>query len=335
MYRLATKPKYVSPEYTGTTPIQSSIECATYGPTNITVEPIPILPLPEEVKDKTWFILKGLSDSIPTTLKDYKIGNIALTAILNISERPLFLTCESGTGVAATYFNLELKPKRLTFWFDQNVVMSFQETCDDLFRPLLTRMEHKDSLTRKENSDRLFVALLDFLVDLYYPIVEIMDQKIQQLEETIFEATNPIDGIKTCRELKIKIHGIQSVLVPLQPIFEILFEEKILASGSTDYLKDVISHIQQLTSKFDQQLDNLDSLVDLCIALNSNKLNDLMRFLTVLSTFFLPLSFICAWYGTNFIVPETHWKYGYLYFIGLCVVSTLGCWAWFRQKRWL
>lgn len=338
---LTTKPKYVVPEYVGLRETKDIVvEHIVYDDNSCTRHTDTDMHL--VTGKRNWFLVKGLNNQLPDMIKHFDIGNIALTAILNTQERPHALNCEQGLGIAATYFNLELREKKISIWTNFKAVVSFQDSTDDLFLPLIIRMGNPDSLTRKENAERLFVALIDFLVDLYYPVLDILDERLNELEKQIYTSNSPASLIKECREIKLKLNHIYSAIYTMHPIVENILEDSSgfttktteFAEGSIAYAKDVLLHIDHIVDKLTQYKSNASNLVDLCIALNSTKMNEVLKFLTILSTIFLPTSFLASVWGMNFIEPEIKWEYGYLYawsvFLLLSILQVL----WFRKKKW-
>lgn len=220
----------------------------------------------------------------------------------------------------------------------ENTVITFQEAHGDDFNQVRIRIEENKGQLRKKEADYLFYALLDSIVDNYFHILERNEEMLEELDDLVVAAKTGPDTLETIQDLKQEIVFLRKTIWPLNTIFGNLYRvESPLLSKETDYyLRDVYDHIGQLMDEIDVSRDMLSSMLDIYLSNKSNKMNEVMQFLTVISTIFIPLTFIAGVYGMNFkYMPELDHQIAYPAVMFLMFVIAIIQLIYFRSKKWL
>lgn len=301
--------------------------------------------LPEAELDKiSWIDVRGLHDVdlVEKIGKTYQVHPLALEDILNIGQRPKLDEYDTGIlfMLKALTFDaetLEIKTEQVGIFFSERVVLSFQEDVSDLFSPVRERLLGGSGRIRQRGADYLTYALIDTLVDYYYAVLDQMDEIIEALEQEI--NTSPNDSSKS------KIHQLRNCSLALRrssiPLREAVgrfarLESKYIHESSVIYLRDLYDHTIQVTDIVENYRDTITGLHELYLSEISYKMNNVMKLLTVISTIFIPLTFLTGLYGMNFDnIPELHWRYSYFFLWGLMLLVTAGLIVYFKRKDWL
>ena len=207
----------------------------------------------------------------------------------------------------------------------------------DLFPGVRDRIHSSRGRIRKRGADYLSYALLDNIVDHYYVVLDQMEEVLEQLEADIL--ANP------GRESKEKIHNLKLQFIILRksvaPLREAIgrfsrCENPIIAEETHIFLRDLYDHTIQVIDTIDTYRDMMSGLYDLYLSEISFRMNSVIQVLTIMSTIFIPLTFLAGIYGMNFDnMPELHWKYGYFILLGVMLAIGLGLIRLFKQKNWL
>lgn len=333
--QITDTPKHVFPKYDGPVRnLKTVSEVIFYSEKGVSTDSIH----PEGCI--TWMLVKGLEQYkvVIDLARTFGVTTVALCDILNIKARPKLLHNKEGIGSIFTYYNLELKRKKLSVWCTKNRCITFQETHDNLFKPIISRLGNTESITRKQDAERLYVVIFDLMIDLYYPVLDILDEQIDSLNEKVFETNDPIECIEPCRRLRQKINEMQVSIRPMQRMLEELIENpEFFTTSSLDYLKDIHVHSCQILDQLDSLKSNVSSNIEMSICLNGNNLNNIMKYLTIISMYFLPLSFLTGIWGMNWEIPEIkalpHYGYYFAWCMFLLVIIAMT--FWFKKKKWL
>jgi len=216
-------------------------------------------------------------------------------------------------------------------------VVSFQERAGDVFDPIRERIQSNRGRIRKLSSDYLAYALIDAVVDHYFSILETLGDRIEALGEEMAE--NPKrEDVQSIRHLKRELLFMRKSVWPLREVLgSIQRDESDLVRESTrPYLRDVYDHTIQIIDTVETFRDMVSGLMDLYLSSISNRMNEVMKVLTIIATIFIPLSFVAGLYGMNFaFMPELQWRYGYFAALGLMFAMGGGMLYYFRRRRWL
>ncbi len=214
----------------------------------------------------------------------------------------------------------------------------FQEDPDDNFAPVRKRAQEGIGRIRKKGPDYLAYTLLDTVVDGYYVVLDDIQAQLFELEETLHKNGAEPEVKAGIFNLKHVVNNFRHRVLPLRDAATRLYrtESELVDESNRLYLRDVVDHVAQILDGIDSQRDMLSSLESLYHAEASNRLNNVMRLLTVISTIFIPLSFVAGVYGMNFDnMPELHSPYGYFIVLGAMFIAMAGMLLYFRKKRWI
>lgn len=179
---------------------------------------------------------------------------------------------------------------------------------------------------------------MDTIVDRYMDVLDIANTKVETIDHQLMKNLSR-DTLETVYDIKRDMLDYRRLVSPLKEIVNRLQKEEetqIIQEGTVIYLKDLYDHIVQVTDTIDTCRETLSSFIDFYMMLNSNAMNEVVQTLTIISTIFIPLTFIAGLYGMNFDnMPEIHWKYGYFVTLGLMALITFLMLVYFKRKKWL
>lgn len=291
-----------------------------------------------------WYDVRGLHDVelIEEFGRVFSVHPLAMEDIADPEQRPKIDEYEGGIFVAAKSIvfdasSRKVSTEQVTFYLGSGFLLTFQENGEDLFTRVRTRIEQSKGRIRKHGADYLLYALLDYLVDQYFVALDGMEDVIEQLESRIYEDQNPEIRAKLY-QLKQQLMRTRKVMVPTRELLsKILTDENNLLSETTLlYLRDLRDHQFQALELTDSYRENINSLQDLYLSELSFKMNNVMQVLAIVSTIFIPLTFLAGLYGMNFTyIPELEYRNGYFYLLGVMALATVGMVIYFRRKKWL
>ncbi|MGB1031868.1 MAG: magnesium/cobalt transporter CorA [Flavobacteriales bacterium] len=292
----------------------------------------------------TWLNIDGLHniDVMEALIDTFELDPLVIAEVMQTRSRPKVIEFDNCMLITIKMLQQEnadgeIQIEHLSLVMTESVLISFQERKGDVFEPVRERIRKQKKRIRNGGTDYLTFALLDIVIDNYLFVISVLGEKIETLEENLLlhpseKIINEINNYK--RELNFLRKSIK-------PAKEMIFS---LAKMDTDLI-DVGSavHFQELEDNISQASDSSDSYREiLSDQLNiyhttlSTKLNDVMKFLTVFSVVFIPLTFIAGIYGTNFeYVPELKFKYSYFVMWGVMIVVALGMLFYFKKRKWL
>lgn len=291
-----------------------------------------------------WHDIRGLQNVplIEQLGKQYNIHTLALEDVLNTQQRPKLEDYEDALFMVAQALSFdemtrEIQTEQIAIYAGEGFVVSFQEKPNDTFLTVRDRLLNGNGRIRKRRSDYLLYALLDTVVDQYYAVLDKLEEIIEIQEREILD--NPTDANKTSLyQLKLEIMGLRKTIYPLRDAVSSLTRtDNTLVQDSTRvFIRDLYDHIVQIMDTVDNWRDLLNGLFDLYLSNLSMRMNNVMRVLTIISTIFIPLTFIVGVYGMNFDnMPELHWHYGYFIIMGFMLLLSLFLLHIFKKKRWL
>ena len=292
----------------------------------------------------TWININGLEDINVIEQIDTHFGIHPLVQedILHTNQRPkvedygsyLFLVLKM------LYYDEKqhgLSWEQVSLLVGHNCVMSFQERPGDVFDPIRERLRMKKGRIRKMGPDYLGYALLDAIVDNYFIILEKYGDKIEALEDKLMEDLD--------QNIAQEIHLIKKDMIFLRkqvwPIREVISklqrsESELIKDDTIVYIRDIYDHTIQVIDSMDSLHEVLSGLHDVYLSSMSNKMNEIMKVLTIFAAIFIPLTFLAGIYGMNFeYMPELRWRWGY-YIILVCMLALgTGMILYFKKKKWI
>ena len=292
----------------------------------------------------TWLNIDGLHeiDIIEKLGKKCEFHALALEDIVNTSQPPKMDDFEKYLVVIIKMLSWQaeqnlLNIEQLSLILGPNYVVTFQERPGDYFDPIRERIRRHRGRIRKMGADYLAYALVDIMVDYYFHILDRLGEKIEALEEGM--VTNPEPT--TLQE----IHGLKKDVIYLRksvwPLREIILrlsrgEINLVTENTIVYLRDVYDHTIQVIETVETFRDLLAGLQDLYLSSVSNKMNEVMKVLTIIATIFIPITFIAGIYGMNFKnMPELEWAWGYPFAWALIIGISAIMVIYFKSRKWL
>lgn len=307
----------------------------------------------ENISDVKQFLDKpGLAwlnfDSVHDTKFMNEIGQIfglhslVLEDIMNTHQRPkaeeqghvLFLV---AVILRADELKSEFIEEQISFVLGKNFLLTFQEYQGDVFEPIRDRLRNKIGRIRERDVDYLLYALLDVIVDSYFVLLEDLAEKMDEMEDRIF--TKPDNrSLIEIQENKRKLISLRRAVIPLRDAVDRAehLEFELIRPETGPFLQDLSDHLHRTAELIESYRDVNNGLKDSYMSGMSLKLNHIMRVLTIISTIFIPLTFIVGVYGMNFNnMPELEWHYGYSAVWVFMVLLSLGLLWYFKKKKWL
>ncbi|QGU94893.1 magnesium/cobalt transporter CorA [Clostridium bovifaecis] len=290
-----------------------------------------------------WVDVDGLHEIevIEKIGQEFNLHPLILEDILNTTQRPKIDFNENYIYIVLKMLYYDKKIKRIkseqiSFIILKNHVFSFQEFEGDVFDNLRKRLEQNKSNIRNKRTDYLAYSLIDAIVDSYFDILESIGDTIDDIEDTLMR--NPSEKLlSNIYELKREMIFLRNSIWPLRDVLNGLIKSDypLIEDKTTIFLRDIYDHTVQIMDIVETYRDILSGMLDTYLSSMSNKTNEVMKVLTVFSTIFIPLSFFTGIYGMNFeYMPELHFKYGYLIFWVITVISILIMIRYFRKKNW-
>ena len=248
--------------------------------------------------------------------------------VLNVGCEEEQIPSEKKARVASEQVSLLLGP---------NYVVSFQETEGDVFDKIRAMIKSGKGKIRKRGADYLAYSLMDAIVDNYFVIMEQIGERIEKLEEELVSNPRP-KTLRALHVLKRETIFIRKSLWPLREVVNIMerIDSPLIKKPTRIYFRDVYDHTIQVIDTLETSRDMLSGMLDIYLSSISNKLNEIMKFLTIVGTIFIPLTFIAGIYGMNFAnMPELGWQWGYFAVLISMVVIGIVMMIYFKRKQWL
>ena len=298
----------------------------------------------------TWINIDGLHDVqiIEKLGKRFELHPLVLEDVLHTGQRPKCEDYDKYLFVVLTMLNYNddnqaVETEQVSIVLGSNFVISFQERIGDVFEQIRDRLRNAKGRIRKMGADYLAYALLDAVVDGYFAILEKMGEKIEALEEELVE--DPTEQtLQQIHRLKREMIILRKSVWPLREVISGLqrSESALIKEATGVYLRDVYDHTIQIIDTIESFRDMVSGMVDLYLSSISNKMNAVMKVLTIIATIFIPLTFIAGIYGMNFNaeesplnMPELNWYWGYpAALLAMAVVAVIMLF-YFRRKKWL
>jgi magnesium transporter len=265
-----------------------------------------------------------------------------LEDILNTDQRPKMEDYGEYLYIVLRMLNYndkssEIESEQISLVLGPNFVFSFQEREGDTFNPIRDRIRNSKGRIRKMGADHLAYTLLDSIIDNYFIILEKLGEKIEFLEEEVITRPTP-ETLQTVHHLKREMIFLRKGVWPLREVISGLErgESSLIKESTRIYLRDVYDHTIQTIDTIETYRDMVSGMLDIYLSSISNRLNAVMKVLTIIATIFMPLTFLAGIYGMNFkYMPELEWRWGYPAVWFAVVLISVSMLIYFRKKRWL
>jgi magnesium transporter len=298
----------------------------------------------EEEKNITWINIDGLNNTseIEKLGKYYDLHPLILEDIVNTGQRPKIDEYPEYIFIVAKmlYYNADgtINNEHLSMVVGKDYVLTFQEAGGDVFDGLRERIKSGKGRVRNNGADYLMFALLDAIIDNYFAVVDDISDKIEIFEDRIFQARSNENLVLEIQDLKRTILRIRRAVFPLREVVNRLLKvnHEIIEEKTESYIRDLHDHMIQISENIDLYREMIRSLLDMYMSTISNKMNEVMKVLTIMASIFIPLTFIAGIYGMNFeYMPELQWKYSYFVLWGIMLLLFAGMLIYFKRKKWL
>jgi magnesium transporter len=292
----------------------------------------------------TWVNIDGIHDVdvIEKLGKEFELHPLILEDILNTTQRPKCEDFDKYIFMVLKMLSYDegeggLKAEQVSMVLGRNFVISFQEQVGDVFEQIRDRLRNSKGRIRKMGADYLAYTLIDAVVDNYFVILEKFGEKIESMQEQL--VADPSE--KTLQQ----IHSVKREMIFLRksvwPLRELInglqrTESALVADATNIYLRDVYDHTIQIIDTIESFRDAVSGMLDIYLSSISNRMNAVMKVLTIIATIFIPLTFVAGIYGMNFkYMPELGWRWGYAAILILMMVVAILMLIYFRRKKWL
>ncbi len=290
-----------------------------------------------------WIDVYGLAE----VKKIEKIGNqfdlhpLVLEDILSPNQRPKLEDYGNYifTVLKKLRWNKELdnfEYEQISLILGENYVISFQERDTKIFNPIYERIQVPKGRVRFMQADYLFYVLIDIIIDNYFIILEKVGEHIENIEDLLIKNPEPAT-LQLIYQLKRSSIELRKSIWPIREIINKLQREQsnLLSDDLQIYLRDIYDHIFRISDMFENYRDIIFGMLDMYLSSVSNKMNDIMKVLTMISTIFIPLSFLAGFYGMNFIIYPNFQMDLFITLIIVMTIISVSMLLLFKKKKWI
>ncbi|HSR60055.1 MAG TPA: magnesium/cobalt transporter CorA [Robiginitalea sp.] len=323
----------------------SSIECITYDENTferVTISTPEDLEKPASSGLTQWINVVGVSDEqLMSRLGAVsQLNNLVVEDIVNTEQRPKIDEYDHYIfGVfKMLYLNADLQivKEHVALVLTADRVYVYQEIEADVFDRVRQRIVEKSGRIRSRGADYLFFALLDALVDHYFTILEQTEERLDHIDEEIYAQPTHHTAYRI-QQLRKEIINLRAWMGPVKELIGRLIqsESNLISKDTRIFLRDVLDHSLEINETLHIQREMAFSLMEMYMSSMSNRMNEVMKVLTIMASIFIPLTFIAGIYGMNFsYMPELQWKYGYFLVLALMLSIFVILIFYFKRKRW-
>jgi magnesium transporter len=286
----------------------------------------------------------GHAEAIERIGELFGIDRLALEDVMNLHQRPKADVYPNGIFIVTHMVDGEsvATKEQFSLFLGQDFLVTFQERPGDCLDPVRRRLNEGRGRIRKSGAGYLAYAILDALFDAYFPLTEKLGEALEQLEDSIIANPGPAN-LTEMHRIRRELLGVKRSLWPSREMLASLAHDEsgFFHPDTERFLRDIHDHVMQLVDIVETYRELAASLLEFYASTIANRMNEVIKFLTIISTIFIPLSFLAGIWGMNFEpvsgwnMPELHWAYGYPAAIGFMLAAALALLAWFRWKRWL
>lgn len=293
----------------------------------------------------TWIKVDGIHavENLQKLGDCFNLHPLVLEDILNTDQRPKIEDFDDYVYIVLRMINYsedednELSSEQISLILGSNFLISFQEGDGAAFAPILERLRTSKGRIRKSGADYLAYSLMDLIVDNYFVVLEKFGETLEYLEEEVVKRPTP-ETLQDIHRFKYDMIMLRKSVWPLREVIARLErpESDLIQESTGIYFKDVYDHTIIAIDNIETYRDILSGMLDIYLSSISNRLNEVMKVLTVIATIFMPLTFLAGVWGMNFkYMPELRWPWGYPAALGLMLVIALSMVRYFRRKKWI
>jgi magnesium transporter len=292
----------------------------------------------------TWINIDGLHqvELIEKIGTHFNIHPLTQEDIVNTGQRPKVEDFEEYLYLVFKMLKFDdttghITSEQVSLILGPHYLLSFQEAQGNVFNSVRERIHRGRGRIRKSGTDYLAYALMDAVVDHYFLILEKMGERIEHLEEQLHIQPTP-ELLQAIYDLKRELIYFRKQVWPMREVLNAWqkTESALVQEANNVFIRDVYDHTIQVIDTIESFRDIISGMMDLYLSTVSNKMNEVMKVLTIMATIFIPLTFVAGIYGMNFkYMPELEWKWSYLMLWILLVVIFGGMMFYFKRKKWL
>lgn len=306
-------------------------------------------PMPDWVTVR-WINISNMHPSVISQLRQhFEFHTLTAENVLRVTQRPRVETFDDHLFVILRTLQLIqhkaedgstdwiLDTEQVSLFLYAKVLITFQEKPGDVWQPIRERLQKENLRIRKSGTGYLLYSLLDVVVDNFFPVLEYYDELLEDLEQGTLDEPSP-EVLHRIHFVKRELALLRRVIWPMREVVDQFYRDE---GGSIDdairpYLRDVYEHTIQIVEIIESYREVASGLTDLYMSAVSNRMNEIMKVLTIMASVFIPLTFIAGVYGMNFqFMPEISWRWGYPAIWAVFFSLTLGMVLYFRRKGWI
>jgi magnesium transporter len=291
----------------------------------------------------TWVNVSGVHkmDILESCGKQFQLHSLLLEDIANTDQRPKLDDYETCLFLVLKMLSVtdrqDIVVEQVSLVFGRNFVLSFQENGTDVFTPVRDRLRGGKGRLRQSGADYLFYTLVDAIVDQYFAVVEVLGEKIEELQDLVVSDPKP-ETLHKIHALKRQLLFLRRAVWPLREVANNLSRSEcpFLQESTKVFFRDVYDHVVQIVDTIETLREMVSASLDIYLSSISYRLNAVMKVLTIITTIFMPLTFIVGIYGMNFEhMPELKWEWGYPLVVGVMVMIAIAMLGFFIRKKWI
>lgn len=295
----------------------------------------------------TWINVDGLGDLgvIQELGALFGLHRLALEDVVNLHQRAKVDDFGDRLFVVTHMVSMidkELQIEQMSLFVGPNFLLAFQHLPGDCLNPVRARLRGGNGNLRKAGPDYLAYAVLDAALDGYFPVLEVLGERLEELEVGILDDPR-VETRQEIHKVRHQLLSLRRAVWPQREAFNQLLRDPVplVTSETRIYLRDAYDHVIQLIDLVEAYREFASDLTDLYLSSISNRMNEIVKVLTIISTIFIPLSFVAGVYGMNFNtrwplnMPELNWRFGYIFALGLMLAVALTLLGYFRRRDWL
>ncbi|NPD88805.1 MAG: magnesium/cobalt transporter CorA [Asgard group archaeon] len=293
---------------------------------------------------QNWLIVEGVHqvENIEKIGGEYNLHPLVLEDIVNVFGRSKIDTFDEYLCIIMKMFQYssesnQLEEDQISLLLTHDSVISFSEKQSEIFTPVINRIISGYGRIRKTKNDYLLYSLIDIVVDNYFLVLEQIGLGLSDIEEELVSSPNQNTLIQI-QYLKRNIIHLRKTIFPVREILNSIIrgDATIIEDSTMLYFRDVYDHVIRIIETIESYRDMVSGLLDIYLSSVSNKMNEIMKVLTIIATIFIPLTFIAGIYGMNFLyMPELQWQWGYLFVWIIMIIITGFMIFYFRKRKWI
>ncbi len=294
-----------------------------------------------------WIHLVGVKEPgiIENFGEKYQLHPLAIEDVMQGTQRPKVEDYPGSLDAPGRLFIVarivyrheeQLRSDQLSIFLGRTTLLTFQSNNNTAFDSVYRRLENSTSRLRINDASFLCYSLLDTIIDDYFPLLETYSDQLEAAEDELMANPSPA-VLREIHILKRELSMIRRTIWPMREIVSQLHRDRheCLSDTTLTYFRDLYDHCVQIIDLIETYHEIATAVTETYMSVISNRMNEVMKVLTIISTIFIPLIFLAGVYGMNMMIPENHWPYAYPLFWVICLMIASGMLVWFHSRKWL